>query len=102
MPHLALLRSLGTKDAPSPPDLLSLLQSHLRHHTSQALTSIVIRAVVRVLRHLLDDSAAPLAPQTREAVAAGQLPCPTSLSLLAPASQCLYAGSATSRGTVAR
>jgi hypothetical protein len=60
------------------------------------------RGVVAVLRVLLDDSAAPLAPETRQALKAGRLPVPTSRSLLAPAGQCLYASSAPSRAILAR
>lgn len=60
------------------------------------------RGLVHLLSHLLDDSAAPLAPETRRAVQAGSLPVPTSRALLAPAGRCLYASSAASRGVLSR
>ena len=43
MPHLPLLKSLGTRDAPSPQDLLSLLASLHKPHATQPLTSVQLR-----------------------------------------------------------
>ncbi len=45
MPHLPLLKSLGTRDAPSPQDLLGLLASLHKPHATQPLTSVQLRCV---------------------------------------------------------
>ena len=67
-----------------------------------AIPGLACRGVINLLRQLLDDSIAPLAPEIRQAVQAGRLPVPTSASLLAPAGQCLYASSAGSRAIMSR